>query len=109
MMRVGRNLLWAVYHIFSVPVLVKTLLSPWKRLSEEPRGNIITNFQGTTEAFIVNSLMRIVGVMVRFFILTIAAGLLAALAVAGAVLLALWVIFPALPIALLFAGFFALI
>lgn len=105
MIRVGQNLLWFVYHVFSVPVLLKTFFSPWKRLTEEPKGNILTDTQGVVDAIIVSTLMRIAGIMARFFMLAVAAALLAVLFIAGAALLLVWAVMPVLPVVLFLWGF----
>lgn len=104
LIRVGQNLLWFVYHIFSVPILIKTFFSPWKRLTEEPKGNIITDTEGVVEAFIVTTLMRIAGVIARACMLVVAVGLLAALSVAGLLLFVVWVVMPVIPPILFLLG-----
>ncbi len=66
-----RNAFWFIGRIFSVPLLIRTLFSPWHRLHEEvPRffenpGEFFTNI-------IVNIIMRCVGFSVRFAYLLLA-------------------------------------
>lgn len=90
------NFLWFGYHFFSLPLLARTFLSPIYRLEEKSArtfdiGAIIGNF-------IVTTLMRLVGMLVRVVI--IATGVLfesALIALALPVLL-LWLLLPILAI-----------
>lgn len=63
-----KNLILAVLHTFSIGELFKTLFSPWQLLGEKYKGGLF-NFAENFEAFIVNTLMRIVGFFVRGFVI----------------------------------------
>jgi hypothetical protein len=69
-LRLLANFLWFVYHFFSVPVIARTLFSPWRRLSETYRGGF--DPERAFETFIVNLLMRIFGLIVRVMFLIVA-------------------------------------
>ncbi len=59
--RVSDNLLWFVFHFFSVDALLKSLFSPWKRLSKDESVRHPTFFSN----LIINILMRFVGFGIR--------------------------------------------
>ncbi len=66
---VGQNFLWFLAHFFSFGLLLRTWVSPWKRMGESyGEGFNLGNF---ASAFIVNSLMRAVGFVSRTVVLII--------------------------------------
>lgn len=74
---VGQNFLWFVAHFFSFKLLLRTIFAPWKRMGESyGEGFDLGQF---ASAFIVNSLMRIVGFVSRVVVLLV--GLVAFFAV----------------------------
>jgi hypothetical protein len=89
--QISENLMRGVWRIFAIPTLFRTLLTPWSRLHEEyETGAGIGDWLGV---FIVNSLMRIVGAVVR--VVVIAFGLVSLIVsslffVAGLVVWLLW-------------------
>jgi hypothetical protein len=86
-----RNILWFVYHFFSIDVLSKTLLSPWQRLDEEHhRGEGI---QGFFEVFVLNTIMRIVGFLVRSCVIVVGFGCMLAVIVIETTVFAVWIFF----------------
>ncbi|MCR4311075.1 MAG: hypothetical protein NUV54_00685 [Candidatus Taylorbacteria bacterium] len=101
MRRVASNYLWFTSNFFSIDLLLRTLFSPWKRLSiSGGRGKEDSLFG----ALIINTLMRFVGFGIRLF--TIAVGAVAlcivfAIAVVSAVV---WLLLPAIIVVLFFAG-----
>lgn len=97
MLRIATNYLWFFWHFFSIPVLLKTFLAPWKRLGEERlrRGGL----KNLLSRVVVNTLMRCVGVLIRG--VTIAVGLIT-LVLAFAASLISYVVWTVLPFILLF-------
>jgi hypothetical protein len=99
--RVIGNYFWFVSNFFSVNLLLRTLFSPWRRLS-------ISGGRGGEDSFfaalIINTIMRFVGFIARVF--TIAFGLVALIitAVFGAAVVLIWLILPAVVFFLFFAG-----
>lgn len=89
------NFLWFVWNYFSIPLLLRTLFSPWRRLQEMESGFLSNLF--------ITTIMRFVGAGVR--VCTIALGLVAfcATGFAGVVAVVLWILAPW--IALLLIGF----
>ncbi len=96
------NAFRTVIHFFSIPLLLKTLFSPFHRLSETPpRGFHPGDF---IAALTVTLIMRIVGIILRSTL--IIAGVLTLLVVTlvGAVCFVGWLFLPVLIGALLITG-----
>jgi|AntDeeMinimDraft_6_1070357.scaffolds.fasta_scaffold15381_2 hypothetical protein len=98
----GRGLIALLGHIqitfrflwsfFAIPTLVRTLLAPWRRLQESyPDGFDIPELIST---FLINSMMRLVGLVVRLIIICFGLGVLLASGILTVVILALWVFLP---------------
>jgi len=84
---------------FSIPLLLKTLVAPWKRdITRKPRG---LDFKKLFEYISFNLISRSIGFIIRF--LTIGVGILFFLAVVilGAVFFIVWLFLPLIFIALL--------
>ena len=63
---VFKNFMWFLYNFFSIPLLLKGLFSPLWRLGERyKKGFDVPGLAGT---FIVNSIMRVVGALVRLMV-----------------------------------------
>ena len=86
--RIYGNLLWFLYHFFSLPIIIRTLFAPWRRLAEPyPKG---FNPAATAETLVVNGLMRLIGLIIRSIFLFGAFLILLGAFVLGWVALALW-------------------
>ncbi len=92
------NILAFENHFFSVPLLLRTLFSRWRRLGDDTRSGGFNPGQ-MFGSFIVNTLMRIVGFCVRLPTLIVGVFLLVLTALAFPVVIVLWIILP--PVALL--------
>lgn len=90
--RNARSALSAVARFFSIGLLLRTLFSPWQRLSEAP-GSIFDaeNFFG---AIAVNTLMRIVGFIIRSATIAIGLSVWILLFIFLIPAAALWIILP---------------
>ena len=87
-----RNYIIFSLNYFSIPLLLKTLLAPWKRdITKKPRGLDIQKF---FEYIAFNSISRGLGFLVRFF--TIIVGIIFSLLVIvlGAVFFVIWLLLP---------------
>ena len=96
-----KNFLKFGLNYFSLPLLIKTLFSPWRRYSwAYPRGFDIGKY---FEVFISNLISRILGAIMRFFLIIL--GILAEVFIifAGLIILFIWL---ALPIFLIFGLIF---
>lgn len=82
-----------LWRFFDVPTLLSTLLAPWRRLGESYEGGF--DLKDAIGTFIVNSLMRLVGAVVR---LTIAGFGVVMLIVGGVLSLTVFVVWSLLPV-----------
>lgn len=91
--KISRDFIWFLYHFFSIPILIPTLFSKWKRIGDvrTKKFNIADFFS----VLIVNSIMRIVGFFIRSFV--VIAGLVS-IVLAIVVEIAVFVIWLFLPI-----------
>ncbi|MFH1170072.1 MAG: hypothetical protein V1704_00690 [Candidatus Vogelbacteria bacterium] len=105
-LRLLANFLWFVYHFFSVPVIARTLFSPWRRLDEAYRGGF--DPQRALETFIVNLLMRVFGFVVRMIFLLVALVVLAAVFVLGLLIILIFFLAPVIIIGSFALGFYLL-
>ncbi|MEK7552674.1 MAG: hypothetical protein AAB505_01030 [Patescibacteria group bacterium] len=102
--RIYGNLLWFLFHFFSVSLLLRTLFSPWRRLAEPyTKGFAPTKL---VETLIVNVLMRLVGLLIRLVLISFAVVVLALAVALGPVGLIVWLISPALILFCLVTGFY---
>ncbi|MDB5204625.1 MAG: hypothetical protein JWP09_653 [Candidatus Taylorbacteria bacterium] len=87
-----RNFAWFVYHFFSIKVLSKTLFSPWRKLNESYEKG--WNLNAFFETLVVNFIMRIVGFLVRLFIILTGIISLAFVSIVGATVFIAWIFLP---------------
>lgn len=81
------------FHFFSVKDLLLTLLSPFQRLKEN-YGSGTIDFEKILSAFVVNSIMRIIGFFVRSIILLIAFFCITVSIILFPIILLLWLVLP---------------
>ncbi len=103
---VARNLNRFVLNFFSLPVLVQTLFSPWRRLSESYAKGLSPNLW--LQSLTVNLLMRLVGAVIRLVMIVIGAGVLIIMASLSLVMLLAWLLLPVVFISLIVGGLFLL-
>lgn len=96
------NMIWFVYQYFSIPILFKTLLSPFKRLKEQSKGGL--DIGGFFEALIVNLVMRIVGLILRSIVIGVGIISLIATFFAWLVAFFVWLVLPFAIIFLMITG-----
>ncbi len=99
---VWSNFFWFVLYFFSIPQLLRSYFSPWKRMTEE-RGKTF-NFEDLAGFIIINLISRLVGALLRSFI--ILAGILALIIVSlgRIVTYIFWLLAPLLLLACMFYG-----
>ena len=90
-------------HFFSLSILLRTLLSPWRRLAEKRRKN---GFDpgGFASDVVVSLMMRIVGFCVRFPTLLLGMAMLLLMVILFPLVLVVWLMVPFLALAFVVAG-----
>ena len=98
---VWRNLFWFVIHFFSIPTLIKTFFSPWKRIHEDYQKRSLEVF---FQSLVVNIVTRILGAIIRFSVILL--GILAffMLFVSFVGFIIFWVVAPVAPVVFILAG-----
>ena len=86
------NLLWFVYNFFSIPLLLRTFFVPFHRLQETAVKGF--NIEKWAEALLVTTLMRLVGALLRTFLIALGIVFLLAVFVGGSILLFVWLLLP---------------
>ena len=101
--RLYKNFLWFVWNFFSISFLLETLLDPFQRLHESysAGSEIVNDF---FSALIVNTLMRVVGFVVRGMVIVLGLFALAGEIVLGALVFLVWALLPGVFVLLLGAG-----
>lgn len=79
-----------VSHMFSVPILIRTLFAPWRRIITYPGATIDARFKAMGD----NLVSRLVGFSVRAMVLLAAAVMLGFTALLALVQLVLWPLIP---------------
>jgi hypothetical protein len=85
---------------FSVPILIRTLFEPWKRIVSMPGASLEAKMQ----AFGDNIVSRVVGFSVRMTVLTTAGLLATSVIVLGSAWIVLWPLIPFVTFALIVKG-----
>lgn len=97
--------LFAVVDFFSVDMLIKTWLAPWKGDVQSARNIAL---QDQVKLWESNLASRAIGFIIRSFVILLSLIIIAAVALVGALALVAWVIMPALLIGLPIIGLTAL-
>ena len=91
---VWMNLLWYLGHIFSVESLLKSLFSPWKRIVAERTK--AWDFEDIASAALVNFVSRIIGALMRIFLVVVGRLAQLLLLIFGLIFYLSWFILPVL-------------
>lgn len=101
MFHVWLNFLWFVVHFFSITQLMRSWVSPWKRMSEE-RGNK-WNLEDLAGFIIIGLISRIIGFILRTVVITIGLFCLLITVTGGFLVITFWIAAPlAISLLLLF-------
>ena len=99
-----KNFLWFLYNFFSIGLLTSTLFSPWLGLGEKYNREDILNFADHLGAFFVNTIMRLIGAVVRLVVIIFGLILMLCCAIVGFLLIAAWILYPVIIIFFLYSG-----
>lgn len=86
------NFMWFVLHVFSIPILLRTLFDPFQRLSEKYSGGL--HLDKLAEVIIVSLIMRIVGFCIRSMLIVIGLVFLLTTFLLGLVMFVMWFFIP---------------
>jgi len=84
--------LWFVYNFFSIPILLGSLFSPWRRMGEAYHAGFSPS--AFFSSLIVNTLMRVVGLCVRTVVIIIGTVALITTALLGSIGIFIWLALP---------------
>ncbi len=100
------NAFWTINRVFSIPLLLQTLFSPWKRIIETDGKKF--DLEDWAGRKLVNLMSRLVGAMVRMSV--IVTGLVSMLAtfILGLCLYMFWVVAPVVIAILFMSGVYLL-
>lgn len=99
-----KNILIFVFNFFSIPILVQSYFAPWRRMGEDYTKNIVTDFADVASVFVVNIIMRLVGMVMRTIIIVIGLAFVVLVALFYPILLLLWLVLPLILIFLVMLG-----
>lgn len=91
------NFLWFVSHFFSFKLLIRTLFKPWKRMGESYGDGF--ELDKIASAFIVNTLMRVVGLVTRLIVLGVGFIAYIAILIFAMAIILIWLVLPLIIIA----------
>jgi hypothetical protein len=99
---VWKNILVFVFNFFSIKSLFFNLFAPWKRLSENyPK---LINIKEYLSTFIVNTIMRIVGIIFRSFMLILGFLCYFIFLITLPLVIIFWLLFPLIIFSLIITG-----
>lgn len=101
--RIAKNYLWFFWHFFAIPLHLRTLFIPWRRLSEET-GRYF-DLERTFERIIVNTLMRVVGMLIRLIFIFIGLIVIASAFIMVVIAGIFWTMLPVFLIYIIIGGF----
>lgn len=103
LLRIAGNFLRFGLNYFSVPLLVRTLFTPWRQyLWKYPRGFDLREY---SQVFFSNLISRFLGALARVFLMVLAVVTEIFLLVAGFLIFFLWLFGLPIALALIFFGF----
>jgi len=101
------NLLWFINRLFSIPLLLRTLLSPWKRIQETEKTGF--NLERFAENIVANMMSRVVGAFVRIPVILLGIFSLVSTLIFGVLFYIFWIFAPAFVFIIFAAGLYFLI
>lgn len=107
LVHIWKNFLWFTLHLFSVPRLIKTWVSPWKRIHEERTR--AWNFEDFIGSLFISLLSRLIGFFIRTVFIVVGCLLILLTFTLGLCLILTWFLLPVLPISLMVIGIAVLV
>jgi len=97
------NAVWFTYHFFSVSVLARTLFEPWHGMHDE-RYRQVFKPNALSEKFLVKSVMRVFGFLIRMPVIVLGLIFCAVVAFCGLVFFMIWLVLPLIAVTLFVKG-----
>lgn len=101
--RIIGNFTWFFNNMFSIPLLLQSFFSPFKRL-EDASNKKSWSFEDWGGRIIINNLMRLVGMLMRTIVIAIGLISIIITIIAGAFIFLVWLILPFAVIIIFLAG-----
>ena len=98
-----KNFVWFFFEFFSIRLMFKTLFAPFHKLGETYKGKGL-HPSAIAEAIVVNTLMRLVGFLLRTTLILLGIFFILCTIVFGAIFLIVWILAPAFLLFLLLYG-----
>ncbi len=99
---VWKNLLWFIVKFFSIPQMLRSWISPWKRITEDRKK--AWNIEDMAGSFVINILSRFIGAIMRTVVIISGIFSLLVTFVGGLVTYLIWTVAPALIVFLIILG-----
>lgn len=99
-----KDILVFIFNFFSISILLRSYFAPWRRMGEDYEKNIIDDLEDVASVFVVNLLMRIVGIVMRTLIIVFGVLFVLLVALLYPVLLIFWLALPLIIIILILLG-----
>lgn len=87
-----RNFLWFTIHFFSIPLLLRSLFAPWKRMTE-PAGKG-WDFEAIAGSIVIGFFSRLVGATLRLILIVLGSIVLLLECIGLIVLYCFWLLAP---------------
>jgi hypothetical protein len=102
-LKAWKNFLWFNLEYFSIPLLLKTFFSPWRRYTwSYGRG---FSFKRYLDAFVSNAIFRGLGAVVRLILIVVGIFLEIIIFFAGIIVMITWFLWPLILIEIFVLGF----
>lgn len=89
---IAGNFIWFAWHFFSIELMLRTLFSPWQRLSEEKKSGF--DVESFFSAIAINTVMRFVGLIVRLVFIVIGLACIIIISALSVIAFAVWIALP---------------
>ena len=103
----SRRLFLFVVDFFSVPILISSLFSPWRRMSEKRKSGF--NLGNIFSVLVVNTLMRLVGFVLRGIVLIFGVIVIIVSIIMSITAFVVWLLWPMLILGFLVYGLLLII
>ena len=103
LLNLWKNLVVFFYEFFSIPTLLSTLFSPWHKMNSGYTGQL--TFEATVGTFIVNTITRIIGAIVRLVFIVLGIICIFVAVAVGFLAFLAWLVLPVIVVYTFVSGF----